>query len=98
MSENAWKLICTEYHGNDSGALCAFGGLTPVSSTRLVVNAAAVDERNCKKQGFHLQIGAALTALFITRQFDMSLVLRKPVLGVSDQVLQKPVCTTTEDG
>ena len=28
----------------------------------------------------------------------MSLVLRKPVLGVSDQVRHKPGCTATEDG
>ena len=27
----------------------------------------------------------------------MSLVLRKPVFGVSDQVQDKPGCTTTED-
>ena len=28
----------------------------------------------------------------------MSLVLRKPVFGVSDQVPHKPGCTATEDG
>ena len=28
----------------------------------------------------------------------MSLVLRKPVFGVADQVRHKPVCTATEDG
>ena len=28
----------------------------------------------------------------------MSLVVRKPVFGVSDQVRHKPVCTDTEDG
>ena len=28
---------------------------------------------------------------------DMSLVVRKPVLGVSDQVLHKPGCAATED-
>ena len=28
----------------------------------------------------------------------MSLVLRKPVFGVSDQVRHKPGCTATEDG
>ena len=28
----------------------------------------------------------------------MSLVVRKPVFGVSDQVGHKPGCTTTEDG
>ena len=27
----------------------------------------------------------------------MSLVVRKPVFGVSDQVRHKPGCTTTED-
>ena len=29
---------------------------------------------------------------------DMSLVLRKPVFGVSDQVRHKPGCTAIEDG
>ena len=29
--------------------------------------------------------------------FYMSLVVRKPVFGVFDQVLHKPGCTTTED-
>ena len=29
---------------------------------------------------------------------DMNLVLRKPVFGVSDQVLHKPGCAATEDG
>ena len=28
----------------------------------------------------------------------MSLVVRKPVFGVSDQARNKPGCTTTEDG
>ena len=28
----------------------------------------------------------------------MSLVVRKPVFGVSDQVPHKPGCTTTQDG
>ena len=31
-------------------------------------------------------------------QGKMSLVLRKPVFGVSDQVPHKPGCTVTEDG
>ena len=30
--------------------------------------------------------------------FHMSLILRKPVFGVSDQVQHKPGCTATEDG
>ena len=30
--------------------------------------------------------------------FHMSLVVRKPVFGVSDQVRHKPGCKTTEDG
>ena len=28
----------------------------------------------------------------------MSLIVRKPVFGVTDQVRYKPVCTATEDG
>ena len=34
----------------------------------------------------------------ISGQFYLSLVLRKPVFGVSDQVAHKPGCTATEDG
>ena len=30
--------------------------------------------------------------------YSLSLVLRKPVFGVSDQVRHKPGCTVTEDG
>ena len=33
-----------------------------------------------------------------TSSRQMSLVARKPVFGVSDQVRHKPGCTTTEDG
>ena len=29
---------------------------------------------------------------------NLSRIVRKPVFGVSDQVLQKPGCTTTEEG
>ena len=35
---------------------------------------------------------------FKLTEHHMSLVVRKPVFGVSDQVRQKPGCTTTEDG
>ena len=35
--------------------------------------------------------------LFCLFFFKMSLVMRKPVFGVSDQVRQKPGCTATED-
>ena len=31
-------------------------------------------------------------------QYKMSLAVRKPVFGVSDQVQHKPGCTVTEDG
>ena len=34
----------------------------------------------------------------ISFQDHLSLVVRKPVFGVSDQVRHKPGCTTTEDG
>ena len=30
--------------------------------------------------------------------YNLSLVVRKPVFGVSDQVRHKPGCTTIEDG
>ena len=35
---------------------------------------------------------------FIEIGHEMNLVLRKPVLEVSDQVQHKPACTCTEDG
>ena len=34
----------------------------------------------------------------LTVALNLSLVVRKPVFGVTDQVPQKPVCTATEDG
>ena len=34
----------------------------------------------------------------VALQADLSLVVRKPVFGVSDQVRHKPGCTATEDG
>ena len=34
----------------------------------------------------------------LKKVFDMSLVLRKPVFGVSDQVRYKPGWVITEDG
>ena len=34
----------------------------------------------------------------LNRQDEISLVLRKPVFGFSDQVRYKPGCTATEDG
>ena len=37
-------------------------------------------------------------SLVDTNIVNMSLVLRKPVFGVSDQVRHKPGCTATEDG
>ena len=39
-----------------------------------------------------------LPQLLIEMLYHLSLVLRKPVLGVSDQVQHKPGCTATEDG
>ena len=36
--------------------------------------------------------------LICSTEVDMSLVMRKPVFGVSDQVRHKPGCTFTEDG
>ena len=34
----------------------------------------------------------------VIKKKNMSLVVRKPVFGVSDQVRHKPSCTATEDG
>ena len=39
-----------------------------------------------------------ITIQMLSLQGHMSLVVRKPVFGVSDQVRHKPGCTTTEDG
>ena len=37
-------------------------------------------------------------SLILAILIHMSLVVRKPVFGVSDQVRHKPGCTATEDG
>ena len=37
-------------------------------------------------------------SVYVIIRVNMSLVVRKPVFGVSDQVRHKPVCTATEDG
>ena len=37
-------------------------------------------------------------SIHVIRAFYMSLVVRKPVFGVSDQVQHKPGCTASEDG
>ena len=42
------------------------------------------------------QIQSAQTASQVS--YDVSLDVRKPVFGVSDQVRHKPGCTATEDG
>ena len=36
--------------------------------------------------------------LYATEAYNLSLVVRKPVFGVSDQVPHKPGSTTTQDG
>ena len=36
--------------------------------------------------------------LFVRELTQMSLAVRKPVFGVSDQALHKPGCATTQDG
>ena len=43
-------------------------------------------------------VGLVQMLLLGTTRYDLSLVVRKPVYGVSDQVPHKPVCTVTEDG
>ena len=42
--------------------------------------------------------GAVDTNDWCIIKLNLSLVVRKPVFGVSDQVRHKPVCTATEDG
>ena len=50
------------------------------------------------------QSGDRIISSYVTSQYialaayDMSLVVRKPVFGVSDLVRHKPGCTATEDG
>ena len=39
-----------------------------------------------------------LAAVVFMKTTELSLVVRKPVLGVSDQVRHKQACTATEDG
>ena len=48
--------------------------------------------------GSELLLGFRQGCLLSLAFFNMSLVVRKPVLGVSDQVQHKPGCTATEDG
>ena len=51
-------------------------------------------------EGFPVLLGARDSLSFdctAFRAIHMSLVLRKPVFGVSDQVPHKPGCTTTKD-
>ena len=53
------------------------------------------------KQALELHIqaeGICHIMRYIGTGFDMSLVLRKPVFGVSDKVPHKPGCAITEDG
>ena len=42
--------------------------------------------------------GCALLLSAWDRLHHLSLVVRKPVFGVSDQIRHKPGCTATEDG
>ena len=44
-----------------------------------------------------LESGKYRTGQSIINVYHMSLVVRKPVFGVSDQVRHKPGCTATED-
>ena len=55
--------------------------------------------RNIKaKQNKHMLFRSSYSYIRAFFQWDhMSLVVRKPVLGVSDQVRHKRGCTTTED-
>ena len=47
---------------------------------------------------FSMSLWRVLIRIPSPSQFNMSLVVRKPVFGVSDQVPHKPGCTATEDG
>ena len=53
--------------------------------------------RNCYNQNKNLAIRTKVDKTEITNG-QMSLVVRKPVFGVSDQVRHKPGCAATENG
>ena len=47
---------------------------------------------------YKIDFNEELTKIIFQLSSNMSLVVRKPVFGVSDQIRHKPGCTTTEDG
>ena len=49
-----------------------------------------------KLEAHEMELGLGICFFYFL--IHMSLVLRKPVFGVSDQVRHKPCCTTTQDG
>ena len=57
-----------------------------------------MDQNHEKTRLLHM-CGKRLLRAFVFKCLDsMSLVVRKPVFVVSDQVRHKPGCTATEDG
>ena len=54
------------------------------------------DLTNLKPVKFHQSLNSRKKEA--DRWFDLSLVVRKPDFGVSDQVQHKPGCTAIEDG
>ena len=77
---------------------------TPVSENTVSLNLSDVHNTpSGKVLNGHLYNGVAVEETDSDREcyhgrYHMSLVLRKPVFGVSDQVPHKPGCTATKDG
>ena len=69
----------------------------------LVLSTKSVLYHTCKKNCCQLNPSTESIDSFIVSvdskyHYHLSLVMRKPVFGVSDQVRHKPGCTVTEDG
>ena len=67
-------------------------GLLPTTTT--TTTKTTTTTTTTTKQHYYMFKGSELT----TRPYNLSLVVRKPVFGVSDQVRHKPECAATEDG
>ena len=51
-----------------------------------------------KNESENMAVGARMAVVVVEMAYNLSLVLRKPVFGVSDQVWHKPGCTANESG
>ena len=77
--------------GKDFKMIQSFTSILCIHKTIKAINITMnLLHKNVQEQNGHTYV--------IYYDYQMSLVLRKPVFGVSDQVPHKPGCTVTEDG